>query len=159
VAITNAYPSYECTVVLWLSNTGSIPFNIVGADLTADVRALEVATGCFDLGDAEDPQIDPGLDREISCTIHVLQTAEQNDCSAESDTSSGDVVVFDVSCSPPGDATELVSYEFALEVCVAQWNEDPEEISETETAFESCKNSDQHEGPDDPTDDNTHPAP
>jgi hypothetical protein len=166
VRIINGYPSYECEIVLFLSNRGSIPFNIIGANFTnADETAggdpaLETSEECFSTG--TDPQVDPGEERRISCIIHVLQEAEQNDCTASSETSTvvGGVVVSGIECSGPGDSP-LVVYDFSLEVCVAQWNEDPSTGTTPngpfdEADFLACKTSIQHEGPTGPTDDNNH---
>jgi hypothetical protein len=41
------------------------------------------------------------------------------------------------------------TYHFAIEVCVAQWNEDPSN-GNANADFAACKASEQHEGPDTP---------
>jgi hypothetical protein len=125
VAITNGYPSYECTITGAVSNTGTIPFDIIGANLIIN-NGNEL--GLNQLGEActtpADPQVDPVPvtdpltpfeEGDVSCTVHVLQTAEQG-----------------------------WTYYFAIEVCVAQWNEGVA----FGTDFNECKDSDQHEGPD-----------
>jgi YHS domain-containing protein len=130
VEITNAYPSYECTVTAVITNTGTIPFNIIGGNLIIDPANSQGVEplGATPCGFAAGTQVDSSnvnplnTEEAISCTVHVKQTAEQG-----------------------------WTYYFAIEVCVAQWNENPEDISEDETAFESCKGSDQHEGPGTPT--------
>jgi hypothetical protein len=133
IDIVNAYPSYECTVTLQLTNTGSIPFNVIGSELNifgdAPIETLE--NSCeFDL---EDPQVDPGEEKELSCTVHVMQEAEQNECTGTTAQGAFPVVTHDCTNEP------LVSYSFAIDVCVAQWNE--------AATFEACKGSEQHEGP------------
>jgi hypothetical protein len=141
VTIENAYPSYECTVTLYLTNTGSIPFNLISANLVLPSNALGVietvdAQGvdlCDPAALLDDPQVDPGEELPFDCTVHVGQTAEQSDCIGK--TAYVPWPVVDHSCDP----ATLVSYEFAIDVCVAQWNE-------AATATE-CKNSAQHEGP------------
>jgi hypothetical protein len=125
VTITNAYPSYECTVTAVIANTGTIPFNIISvsqADLSGNEEGIELIGGpdgasCV-LPDFP-AQVDPGdtVEGEVSCTIHVLQTAAQ----------SGD----------PDGLTQ--TYYFVLNACVAQWNE--------AATAEECKTSEQHEGP------------
>jgi len=157
VTIWNAYPSYECTLVLYLSNTGSIPFNIAGSELVLPANvgietltqvcvadACEVVSNATNACtfDVTDPQVDPGEERALECTVHVLQTAEQNDC-ANWTTAPGPVI------NPPAGAARcigpdggaLVVYTFDIQVCVAQWNET--------ATFDNCKGSLQHEGPPD----------
>lgn len=140
VRITNAYPSYECTVTLFLTNTGSIPFNVISADLVLPAASQGIIE-TVDLGGADlcdpsvllqDPQVDPGQEKQLDCTVHVAQIAEQSTCTADT-TSTNPTIVDNVNCDP------TVSYDFAIDVCVAQWNE-------AATADE-CKNSEQHEGP------------
>jgi hypothetical protein len=94
VTINNAYPSYECTIDASITNTGDIPFNVVGAV----VKGLEgqpielLGSNCtYPL----DPQVDPGKEFPISCTLHVMQAAAQG-----------------------------ATYTVDVQVCVAQWNED-----------------------------------
>jgi hypothetical protein len=138
VAITNAYPSYECTITMYLTNRGSIPFNIISADLAlAPGAAGNIETIDAAGNDQCDPstiglvQVDPGEEQPFSCTVHVTQTAGQGTCTGVTDP------------GPPIRVTETCTagptYQFEIEVCVAQWNE--------EADAESCKNSLQHEGP------------
>jgi hypothetical protein len=97
-------------------------------------------------------QFDPGEDQSGSLKIHVKQAAEQSDCSASSiDIPGGTpaVIIHSIECNPD----TLVSYTFAVKVCVAQWNE--------EADYTQCAGSAQHEGPggaDDPDFDNVHGA-
>lgn len=72
VTIKNAYPSYECTITAGITNTGDIPFNVVGAVITDDVP-IEV----LECDWPDDPQVDPRGEFEAVCTVHVLQEAEQ----------------------------------------------------------------------------------
>jgi hypothetical protein len=146
VTITNAYPSYECTITLFLTNTGSIPFNIVGASLTLAPSAVGNIETIDDAGVNQcDPsaldavQVDPGEEEEFVCTVHVTQTADQSVCTGTTGegVDDSDAAVFPVVTET---CTTTVSYEFAINVCVAQWNED--------ATFDECKNSLQHEGPD-----------
>jgi len=138
VTIVNAYPSYECTITLWLSNTGSIPFNITGSVLS-DVSDLpiELLNGACEF-DLEDPQVDPGNEKQLECTVHVLQEAEQNVCSgtttypgAPDGTS---LPTVDHNCT-----STSVQYDFDIKVCVAQWNES--------ATYGECTSSSEHEGP------------
>jgi hypothetical protein len=137
VAITNAYPSYECEITLGLSNTGSIPFNIAGTNVSGLVAPLE-GSCTFPI----DPQVDPGEEGLVECTVHVMQTAAQNVCTGttapntlpDSDAPGGFPVVTE-NCGTGA----LVTYTFDVKVCVAQWNE--------AATFEECVGSSQHEGP------------
>jgi hypothetical protein len=136
IDITNAYPSYECTITLFLTNTGSIPFNIIGSELVIDAEDPIEYDGCA----FEVVQVDPGEEEQLECTVHILQTAEQNVCSGVTSVGTDgedDWVVVTEDCT---DLT-IGDYSFAIQVCVAQWNE--------EATFEQCKSSEQHEGPPD----------
>jgi hypothetical protein len=145
VTITNAYPSYECTLVMFLTNTGSIPFNVIGADLKLPPEAVGIietgavsATGeivnVCDPSNLQDVQVDPGEELPFRCTVHVTQRAAQSTCTgAITTTASGGPTVENENCDP------ATTYQFALDVCVAQWNE-------AATAAD-CKASLQHEGP------------
>ncbi len=132
VTIENAYPSYECTITLYLSNTGSIPFNIAGSTLS-DIANLPIELKDGVCG-FDSVQVDPGEEEKLECTVHVLQDAEQNDCTGTTSDTPGWPVVDHTCTNSP-----LVTYEFDVEVCVAQWNETAD--------FDTCKNSLQHEGP------------
>jgi hypothetical protein len=142
ITIFNAYPSYECTVTLFLSNTGSIPFNLISADLILAPESEGIietvdATGedVCDPNPLEGTQVDPGTELEFSCTVHVTQIADQQDCTGAITTDeSGGPTVEEELC------TGLEPYRFAIDVCVAQWNEAADAAS--------CKGSEQHEGPD-----------
>lgn len=144
VTIVNAYPSYECTASMLLSNTGSIPFNIIGSKLSPVIPADGIETKDCTFGDLTEPgaaQVDPGGEKQIDCTVHVLQTAKQNTCTGTT-TPSGTTPPFPVVVLPVPPCTNtatLVTYSFDIEVCVAQWNE--------AATFGQCKGSAQHEGP------------
>lgn len=147
VTIENAYPSYECTVTLQLTNTGSIPFNVAGAGLElpdASKGKIETVDASGDnLCDPStlltDPQVDPGEEKTLTCTVHVTQTAEQSDCTGTTTLATDGHPVVDYTCPDPTDG-KLVSYSFGIKVCVAQWNE--------AATYGQCTSSDQHEGPD-----------
>jgi hypothetical protein len=133
VVMTNAYPSYECSFTLALSNTGSIPFNIAGGAVVVNGNVPVEALG-DDCG-LQQVQVDPGEEQLLTCTLHVMQEAAQSDCTGTTDESSGHVVVTH-NCNAAGQ----VRYTATAKVCVAQWNE--------EADFEACVLSEQHEGPD-----------
>lgn len=134
VSIVNGYPSYECTMTMFLSNTGSIPFNVVGSVLelnTADpIEMLNNRCG------VEAVQVDPGEEQPMRCTIHIKQEARQNVCTGTTSigTDGGNEwPVVNHECSTHG------QYNFAIKVCVAQWNE--------AATYGQCTSSPQHEGP------------
>lgn len=132
VTITNAYPSYECTITMYLSNTGSIPFNIVGSVLELDADdPIEMLNNQCGFKAA---QVDPGKEQKLECTIHVQQEAAQSDCTGTTDYTAGWPVVTE-DCTPP-----TTKYTFGIKVCVAQWNE--------AATYGECTSSAQHEGPD-----------
>ncbi len=139
VTIRNAYPSYECTITLFLTNTGSIPFNIISATLVQPVGqdTLETVDAAgvdqCDLSTLANVQVDPGEEQEFNCTVHVKQIAEQSECSGTTAFVLWVVVTED--CDPGAQVT----YQFAIDVCVAQWNEAANATQ--------CKTSPQHEGP------------
>ncbi len=71
VTILNAYPSYECTITAAISNTGTIPFNVL-VDGTSQSPELDIL--------CEDPsgqQVDPGDELPVSCWVHVRQEAKE----------------------------------------------------------------------------------
>ena len=70
VTITNAYPSYECTVTAAVTNTGTIPFNVLVDGSSSDDELDVVCTGT-------PGQVDPKQELEGSCWIHVNQTAKE----------------------------------------------------------------------------------
>jgi hypothetical protein len=154
VRIFNGYPSYEGDCEYHFANTGSIPFNVIGAvvdegqNLTGCgpdtntgpavvVFCDQLKIGYFDnIGE----QVDPGEDESGSLIVHVQQPALQSDCTAEtelrdSQTPGGpdEITVVGLEC------TRVQSYEFFIKICVAQWNEAAD--------YESCAGSLQHEGP------------
>ena len=174
VSIENAYPSYQCTIVLALSNTGSIPFNIIGifASLGDNADGIEFLDANGDAAGvcvlpAAGTQVDPPTEIAASnealvkCTVHVKETAWQSEgCEF-------DEWAFDFSIFGPGFVEDAdfeceveQTYHFALNACVAQWNEDPSSGLPLDPAvvpvfddadYTSCKDSDQHEGPDEQT--------
>jgi hypothetical protein len=116
VRIVNAYPSYECTIALKLSNTGSIPFNFIGAGIQNLPPQLELLNNnCQFPQDGQ--QIDPGLEATVLCTVHVKQSAAQNTCTGTSVLTPHVIVTENCGPNPP------VVYSFRLLACVAQWNE------------------------------------
>jgi hypothetical protein len=70
VTITNAYPSYECTVTAAVTNTGTIPFNVLVDGSSSDPELDVVCSGT-------PGQVDPKQELEGSCWIHVKQTAKE----------------------------------------------------------------------------------
>lgn len=70
VTITNAYPSYECTVTAAVTNTGTIPFNVLVGGSSADPELDVVCTGT-------PGQVDPTEELEGTCWLHVKQTAKE----------------------------------------------------------------------------------
>lgn len=74
ITINNAYPSYECLITARVTNTGTIPFNIVGAAPTSPVPdEIDVVCGGPDLP----VQVDPGDEAEGWCWVHVRQEAKE----------------------------------------------------------------------------------
>jgi hypothetical protein len=170
VSIENAYPSYQCTIVLALSNTGSIPFNIIGigTNLGSNGDGIEFLDANGDAAGvcvlpATGTQVDPPTDvaasneQIVKCTVHVKETAWQSE--------NCDYVGFDA--ARPGYLPSKVfscdteqTYHFVLNACVAQWNEDPSTGLPLDPAvvpvfdeadLTACKGSGQHEGPDEIT--------
>jgi hypothetical protein len=74
ILIDNAYPSYECTITAAITNTGDIPFNVVGVALQPDSVPGELLGDC---ATPLDPQVDPGEEWTASCTVHLTQEAAQ----------------------------------------------------------------------------------
>jgi len=76
--VSNAYPSYYCTVWAHIINDGSVPMKIYFRSLTADpeveVGFIEAGGFGFNCGD----QIDPGESFQVGMWIHVKQTAVPN---------------------------------------------------------------------------------
>lgn len=161
--IFNGYPSYEADCEVHLTNTGSIPFLITGfaIDTSGSTPPL---TNCHPFG-APDPgkvvilcdqlkigfidgvgqQIDPGNETASSVIVHVEQGAAQNHCTGTSSfipIPAGPLApgfVFVTPTCDPADNPNLVSYEFTIKECVAQWNE--------KATYQDCVLSKQHEGP------------
>lgn len=71
ITIENAYPSYECTITAAISNTGSIPFNVLVDGYSADPQ-LDIVCN-----DPSGQQVDPGKELEVSCWVHVTQDAKE----------------------------------------------------------------------------------
>lgn len=151
--VSNAYPSYEADCQYHFKNTGSIPFNVIGAavsgggdltgcggDVDPDPQVIQIECDQMTIGyfDNIGRQIDPGQEQSGSLKIHVKQAAGQSDCTAQSTDIPGGapaVIVHSISC----DEGSLVRYDFKVKVCVAQWNE--------AATYEQCVASPQHEGP------------
>lgn len=98
-SITNALPGYVCTISGGVNNTGSIPFNIIGANLVinnGNDAGLEAYSNpaCTVPASA---QVDPGSAGQISCTVKLKEGAHPAELGKK--------------------------YYFGIEVCVAQWNE------------------------------------
>ena len=74
ILIDNAYPSYECTITASITNTGDIPFNVVGVALEPDSVPGELLGDCVT---PPDPQVDPDEEWTASCTVHVTQDATE----------------------------------------------------------------------------------
>jgi hypothetical protein len=75
VTIENAYPSYECTITAAISNTGTIPFNVLVAEYSADPE-LDII--CDDpSGEQVDPGDPPDNELPVSCWVHVRQEAKE----------------------------------------------------------------------------------
>lgn len=146
---SNTYPSYEADCEYHFTNTGSIPWIVRGAEIIPGPRLtncvdgpgapLTIVLACRQLTigyfDNVGVQVDPGNQVTGSIKIHVEQEAEQSDCTAESGELFGLIVVGNIQCNP----NTLVTYEFDIFVCVAQWNE--------AATYDECKDSEQHEGP------------
>jgi len=117
--ITGAYPGYECTITGNISNVGSVPFNIAGAHLVINNGNENGLAAAGSCTLPSNLQVDPANMSPVSCKVHVTAAAQDG-----------------------------VTYYFALETCVAQWNEDP---ALSGSDFDACKASPQHEGPITPT--------
>jgi len=75
ILIGNAYPSYECTITAAISNTGSIPFNVLVDGYSADPE-LDII--CDDpSGKQVDPGQPPDNELPVSCWVHVRQEAKE----------------------------------------------------------------------------------
>ncbi len=155
--ITNGYPSYEADCEVHLTNTGSIPFLITGFAIDTS-NSDPPLTNCAPFGapspsslvilcdqlkigfiDGVGQQIDPGNETASSVIVHVEQKAAQNHCTGTSFLIPPTGYVLVVPDCDPADNPNLVSYEFTIKECVAQWNE--------EATYEQCVLSPQHEGP------------
>jgi hypothetical protein len=143
VWLYNAYPSYECTITLQLTNTGSIPFNFIAGVLRLPTANAPLRGFCNSDGDR---QVDPNQEKPIRCTIHVEQSAAQNTCTGAT---TGTVPGTSIPRVNGENCTTTANYQFALDVCVAQWNEDPSP-GDVEADFAACKAAvgGTHEGPD-----------
>jgi len=76
VTIENAYPSYECTITAAISNTGSIPFNVLVAESSGDPE-LDII--CDDpSGQQVDPGQPPANELPVRCWVHVRQEAKEH---------------------------------------------------------------------------------
>lgn len=70
ITIENAYPSYECTITAAVTNTGTIPFNVLVNGGTSDPE-LDI------ICEPPSGQVDPGQEREGWCWVHVTQEAKE----------------------------------------------------------------------------------
>ncbi len=146
---SNTYPSYEADCEYHFTNTGSIPWIVRGAEIIPGAgltncvdgpgAPLTIVLACEQLTigyfDNVGVQVDPGNQVAGSIKIHVEQEADQSDCTADSQDVFGLIVVGNIVCDP----ATLVTYNFDIFVCVAQWNEAAD--------YDECKTSPQHEGP------------
>lgn len=73
ITIGNAYPSYECTFSLVISNTGSIPFGLSGGNSSVE-PPLELHDDACDISESE---LQEGERATVQCTIHVMEEALQ----------------------------------------------------------------------------------
>lgn len=71
VTILNAYPSYECTITAAISNTGTIPFNVL-VDGTSQSPELDIVCD-----NPDGQQVDPSQELPVSCWVHVRQEAKE----------------------------------------------------------------------------------
>jgi hypothetical protein len=157
VDIENAAPEYWCDVKGWVSNLGSIPFNIVGVNGVLDAKN-EDGLSFYDLNPHKpgicklvdkdgktttNAQVDPGKDGIVVCRvvidkeIKICKRWYHNECKE---------------WTYEDAAKAGWTYHFAIEVCVAQWNENPSTGGAKED-FAACKHPDPgtHEGPDSTT--------
>lgn len=70
VTIDNAYPSYTCTITAAITNTGTVPFNVMVGAFSADP---ELDVDC----DFTPGQVDKDGELEGTCTVHVNQDAKE----------------------------------------------------------------------------------
>ncbi len=128
VVITEAAPGYSCDIKAFLENTGSIPFNIIGINGILDAANDEGLS--FEDLNGPDPGVCELLDALGNSTTDPVDPGEEAIVHCK--------VVVDPSAQPGW------TYYFAIEVCVAQWNESAD--------FDTCKNPTPgtHEGPDEP---------
>ena len=129
VEIRDAGPGYSCEITAFLKNTGSLPFNIVG------INGLLDALNDQGLSFEDLNGIDPGVCELID---------ELGNSTAERTIDPGQEGSFHCKVLVDTSAEFGWTYYFAIEVCVAQWNESAD--------FDTCKNptSGTHEGPDGP---------
>jgi hypothetical protein len=154
--INNATPGYWCEVKAWVRNTGSVPFNVIGVSGVLD-DANDKGLSFEDLNgnepgvcrlvdeqgnDSAERQVDPGNEAIINCKVVIDQGTKT--CGAWLH---GTCKVWTYTLG----AEYGWSYHVAVEVCVAQWNEDPSPGGPDDD-FSACKHpsSGTHEGPDTP---------
>jgi hypothetical protein len=154
--ISNATPGYWCEVKAWVRNTGSVPFNIIGVSGVLD-DANDKGLSFEDLNgsepgvcklvdeqgnDSAERQVDPGAAAIINCKVVIDQSTKT--CGAWLN---GTCKVWTYTLG----AEYGWSYHFAVDVCVAQWNEDPSPGGPDDD-FRACKypSSGTHEGPETP---------
>lgn len=99
--VQNGYPSYFVDCQVEFTNTGTIPviiedWRMVNLDFTpASAKDANDGPVWVHFVDGVGAQVDPGVEQGSSLKIHVEQMAE-----------------------------ELAEYNFDIEVCLRQWNED-----------------------------------
>lgn len=156
VDIANATPGYWCKIKGWVSNLGSVPFNIIGINGVLD-EENDKGISFYDLNGSApgvcklvdhagrytpSRQVDPGEEGVVYCKV-VVDKGEK----VCTDWHYGDCKEW----TYVDGAKEGWTYHFAVEVCVAQWNEDPSQGGEEED-LDACKHPSLgiHEGPDTP---------
>jgi len=74
IHVSNGYPSYSCTATITVKNDGTVPVNLHDIHFTANPPAWLTVT----LPSFTDVQVDPNQTYDISITLHVEQTADEN---------------------------------------------------------------------------------
>ena len=75
ITLSNAYPSYRCSILINVTNTGSIP--VKGPHILSNVSNMTGAVDVFD--NFTEVQIHPGDYAIFNLTLHVLQGASENE--------------------------------------------------------------------------------
>jgi len=123
--VVNGYPSYVADCEVEFKNTGTIPWNMIGFRIAPG----STLTNCV---------LDGGTQRKtLSCD--QLSIVFVDNVGAQFDPN--DVGASSVRIHVEQKAAQLATYNFAIKLCAAQWNE--------EATYEQCVSSPQHEGPPD----------